>query len=231
MPHIKVLISDSSPRAPKNSSKLQIDGDWGCHVSVLAGRAVAYGCCDNSHLTVRATLAGCTTPPPRSMSSSASKEVLVLASHGVGGDGRRIWCSWVLVCRPLRPWTCNSGVGDGEVGEPNLTDEALGSAPYLISTFFSTLTLSTVAAPILVPVPFVRLDGSESPRLMSCAVPRPNLCLQLPGTIFLVVQKSTVLKKPCSMNTAAVQIVTGKGTVLPEKVENREAAIGRTITV
>jgi hypothetical protein len=62
-------------------------------------------------------------------------------------------------------------------------------------------------------------------------VPRPSLCLQFPGRIVRVVQNSNVLTNPCSINTAAVEMVTLKGTDAPEKLENLVAARGRTSRV
>ena len=163
-----------------------------------------------------------------SSSLSLVKQMFAFVSRGTGNESRLIWCSWVSARSPIPTWACHSRVG--EVGE-------LGSALYLDSTpsFISMLRLAG-AVPVIILVPvnhvsFVRLDGRASPRLMSCAVPRPNLCLQLPGRIARVVQKSTVLKSPWNMNTAAVKMVTEKGIDRPEKVESREMATGKTSTV
>src|SRR5258706_4708421 len=100
-----------------------------------------------------------------------------------------------------------------------------------MATEVSVLLTDPILAVLNCHVAFVRLDRSASLLPLSQEVPRPSLCLQLPGRIFRVVQKSTVLTTPCSMNTAAVVMVTVNGTNMPEKVEYREAAIGTTSTV
>lgn len=123
-------------------------------------------------------------------------------------------------------------------------DAGLRRAPsYEISRSFSRPMLRPMGSvpalrvPAFVPSPvnrhgaFARLDNSSSLRPVLRVELSFNLCLQVPGRILRVVQNSRVLMNPCSMNSDAAAMVIAEGTGTPEKVENREAPIGRMTRV
>jgi hypothetical protein len=59
----------------------------------------------------------------------------------------------------------------------------------------------------------------------------PNFSFQLPGSALRVVQNSTTLKNPLNTNSAAVEMVAGKGSGVSEEVQKAMVQIGRTSTV